>query len=153
MSRTYRQVVSTNIAVRRSKFAVFVRNALEGARIQRGWTIAQVIDETGVGKTTLYRWLNGNWVEDPEAGKVRDFCDGLDIPAEQAFRILWPSKVDRATPPEPAPMDPDVLVLLRRLADSNTNEQTKEFIRSSIRHLSGLADSRPPERPRKRSAG
>ena len=56
--------------VRRDRFAAFVRAALEGARIQRGWTVGQVLDVTGVGKTTLYRWLNGEWASEPEAAKV-----------------------------------------------------------------------------------
>jgi transcriptional regulator with XRE-family HTH domain len=150
---TYRLVVSTSLDVRRAKFAAFIRAALEGARIQRGWTVAQLLEATNVGKTTFYRWMNGNWTEDPEAAKVRDFCDGLDIPAEQAFKILWPGKLERAAAPEPAPMDPDVLALLRKLADPSTNEQTKQFIRNAIRSLTELAEQKPTPPPRKRRAG
>jgi transcriptional regulator with XRE-family HTH domain len=148
-NRPYVLVVSTSRDVRRAKFAAFVRAALEGARIQRGWTVARVLQVTGVGKTTLYRWLNGEWVEDPEAAKVRDLCDGLDIPVEQAFRILWPSKTDRTTQPEPAPMDRDVAELLRYLADPATPAETREFIRSLLRNLPGLA-TRSAERPKPR---
>lgn len=153
MNGTYGWRVSTNLEVRRSKFAWFVKNALETAKSQRGWTVAQVLEVTKVGKTTLYRWIEGSWTEDPNPTKVRDFCDGLDIPAERAFRILWPGKLEKPQPTEPAPMDPDVLILLRMLADPKTNEQTKSFIRTALRSLSAMADEVPQARPRKRRAG
>lgn len=147
--------MTLNRDVRRAKFADFVRAAIEGARIQRGWTVAEVLRHTNVGKTTLYRWLNAEWVEEPEAAKVRDFCDGLEIPVEQAFRLLWPGKAQlRQAGPEPTPMDPDVQHLLRILADPTTNEATRGFIRNALRSLVTLADQEDATpKPRKRRAG
>lgn len=114
----------------------------------RGWSVKRILEETGVGKSTLYRWVRGDWTEDPEAGKVRDFCDGLGIPPTAAFMILWPSKNDRAPAVEPAPMDPDVEKVLRRLADPAVPDQEKYLIRETIR---GLANR--PARGSQRKAG
>jgi transcriptional regulator with XRE-family HTH domain len=109
--------------------------------------VKRILEETGVGKSTLYRWVRGDWTDDPEAAKVRDFCDGLDIPPSAAFLILWPSKSDRAPMVAPAPMDPDVEKVLRRLADPGVPDQEKYLIRETIR---GLA-SRPSRGPQRKA--
>jgi transcriptional regulator with XRE-family HTH domain len=143
--------MATSRDVRRTKFGSFVRAALEGARIQRGWTVAAVLDATGVGKSTLYRWLNAEWVDDPQPAKVRDFCDGLDIPVDQAFRILWPAKADKPETREPAPMDPGVEELLRLLNDPRVPETDKAYIRANLRFIADFVSSKRRERqPRRR---
>lgn len=121
--------------VRRVAFARWVERALHDAKINRGWTRTKVIEESGVRRTTLYRWLRGDWSDEPEAAKVRDFCDALDIPPMIPFMILWPGKRDRAPEPAPAPMDPDVELVLRRIADPTVPETEKYHIRETIRSL------------------
>lgn len=139
--------MSTSRAVRAAKFAQFVRAAVENARIQRGWTVREVLAATGVGKTTLYRWINAEWTEDPLSSKVRDFCQGLDLDAERAFRILWPTEGERPAQPEPI-TDPDIVALLRKLQDPNVNDETKNYIRTTLQMLANM-----PVQPRKRRAG
>ncbi|MCX4468945.1 transcriptional regulator [Micromonospora sp. NBC_01655] len=131
-----------SLEVRRVAFARFVERALHDAKVTRGWNQRRVIEESGVGRTTLFRWLKGNWVEDPEAAKVRDFCDALDIPPAIPFLILWPGKRNRVEQPEPSPMDPDVERVLRKLADPNVPDVEKYLIRETIRSLAAR-----PSRP------
>lgn len=132
---TYRLLMPPSLEARRVAFARFIQRALHDAKVARGWNQRRVIDETGIGRTTLFRWLKGNWVEDPEAAKVRDFCNALDIPPAIPFLILWPGKRDRAPQPEPPPMDPDIETVLRKLMDPTISDAEKYHIRETIRSL------------------
>lgn len=120
---------------RRDRFARWVRRALDDAKATRGWDRTRVIKESGVGRTTLYRWLKGDWTEDPEPAKIRDFADALDIPPSIPFMILWPGKRDRAPQPGPPPMDPDIELVLRKLVDPTVSEAEKYHLRETIRSL------------------
>lgn len=134
--------------VRRAAFAAFVRRVVEQARVQHDWTLTQIIDASRVGRSTFYRWLRGDWETEPHPAKVVAFCDAFDVPASAAFTILWPGKTDRPQLPEPAPMDPDIAVLQRRLRDPNTAERERYLIRETIRGLAARTSStgrRPPE--------
>lgn len=124
-----------SLQARRTAFARWVERALHDAKATRGWSQRRVLEESGVGRTTLHRWLKGDWIEDPEAAKVRDFADALDIPVAIPFAILWPGKRDKAPRPEPAPMDPDLIELARRIADPAVPEAEKYLIRETIRSL------------------
>lgn len=141
---TYLLVVSDSLDVRRTKFAALVRRGLNDVKIQRGWGITDVVKESGVGRTTLHRWTGGDWTEDPQAAKVRDFCDSVGVDVDQAFHILWPSR-NRGRPDEPEPpaLDPDIVRLLRKISDPNTPKFEREFIQESLRLLALRADQSP----------
>ncbi|WP_281891774.1 transcriptional regulator [Phytohabitans aurantiacus] len=124
-----------SLKARQVAFSRFVRRALDDALMHRGWNQVTVLEKTGTKKSTLHRWLRGDWTEDPKAGQVLDFCDGLDIPPAAAFLILWPGKRDRSPMPGPPPMDPDVELVLRRLVDPKVTEQEKYHIRETLRAL------------------
>ena len=51
-------------------------------------TIPKIEEVTGVGKSTFYRWRDGDWTKDPRGSEVRDFCVGLGIPLDTAFAAL-----------------------------------------------------------------
>ncbi len=134
---TYLRLVAErpSLDVRRHRFARFVERALTDAAATRGWDRSKVSKESGCGRTTLYRWLGADWTEDPQAAKVRDFCDALDIPPQIPFAILWPGRKDRPAESEPAPLDPDVQTVLRKLADPSTDPDEVWYIRETLHAL------------------
>src|SRR5918995_5788244 len=69
-------------------FARFVRRAIDDAKNARGWTVNDLAAETGVGRSTLFRWLAGDWLEYPELGNVLRFCAALDASVSRAFAAL-----------------------------------------------------------------
>jgi transcriptional regulator with XRE-family HTH domain len=128
-------------------FARFVRRAIDDARNERGWTVTDVAAHTGVGRSTVFRWLAGDWQDFPELAKVRGFCAALEVPVAAAFRAL--GLPDAESPGrrtgEPAgepPLDADVRVILIRLADPAVPAAEKKLIRDLLHYLA----SRPVRR-------
>ncbi|MFI6763328.1 helix-turn-helix domain-containing protein [Micromonospora sp. NPDC050417] len=120
-------------AVRAAKFGRLVARILTDAK-QRGMTIPDIERATGVGKSTIYRWRDGEWSKDPRATQVRAFCDGLGVPYQQAYRLLgWAENGEPQA--EPLGLDPDMQEVARRLRDPNTSEAERAEIRSMIRYL------------------
>lgn len=105
---------------------------------------AQIQQSTGIQLSTIHRWRRGEVA--PTVDKVRQFCAGLSISATEALAALGMGPRE-ATPEQP--MDPDVEVLLRKLADPNTNDDTKAYIRQTLRLLAAMADG-PPAPARRR---
>jgi transcriptional regulator with XRE-family HTH domain len=128
-------------------FALFVRRAVDTAKTQRGWTVTRLAAETGVGRSTLFRWLSGDCQEFPELAKVRGFCQALDIPVAAAFTALGvretdgPRASDRpersAVPEAEAEARADMQRILRRLTDSAVPRAQKVVIRDMLRYLAG----------------
>jgi transcriptional regulator with XRE-family HTH domain len=121
-----------------SAFARFVRRAIDDAKNERGWTVTDLAAQTGVGRSTVFRWLAGDWQDYPELAKVRGFCAALDVPVAAAFRALGlpdgdgrADQADRDT----APLDADVRVILSRLADPTVPADEKKLIRDMLRYL------------------
>lgn len=134
-------------AVDRVRFSRFVERALSQAR-SRGMTDPHIEAATGVRASTFHRWRRGEVA--PTVDKVRQFCAGLAIPANEALAAMGVHQ--ERVEPEPV-MDPDVLALLRKLEDPRVNAETKAFIRSTLQYLVGLAESNArTRRPRRRKA-
>ncbi|SCL40608.1 Transcriptional regulator, contains XRE-family HTH domain [Micromonospora pallida] len=118
-------------------FARFVRRAIDDAREQHGWTVTDLAAHTGVGRSTVFRWLAGDWQDYPELAKVRGFCAALDVPVAAAFRALG---VPDAAPTasrrvDDAPVEADVRIILDRLADPTVAAEEKHQIRDMLRYL------------------
>jgi transcriptional regulator with XRE-family HTH domain len=118
-------------------FARFVRRAIDDAREERGWTVSDLASHTGVGRSTVFRWLAGDWQDYPELAKVRGFCAALDVPVAAAFRALG---LPDGTPAarrasDDAPVEADVRVILDRLADPTVPADEKHQIRDLLRYL------------------
>ncbi len=112
-------------------FARFVRRAVDEAKNRRGWTVTRLATETGVGRSTLFRWLAGDCQEFPELANVHSFCNALDIPVAAAFAALgMPGEAD-ADPDARA----DVQKILTRLADPGVPAADKRVIRDMLRYL------------------
>ncbi|WP_405116130.1 helix-turn-helix domain-containing protein [Micromonospora sp. NBC_01405] len=118
-------------------FARFVRRAIDDAREERGWTVSDLAGHTGVGRSTVFRWLAGDWHDYPELAKVRGFCGALDLPVAAAFRALGlpdagPAPRQRG---DEGPVEADVRVILQRLADPAVPAEEKHHIRDLLRYL------------------
>jgi transcriptional regulator with XRE-family HTH domain len=129
-------------------FARFVRRAIDNARDERGWTVSDLAAHTGVGRSTVFRWLAGDWQDYPELAKVRGFCAALDVPVSAAFRALGlPDGEAQATATAGrsggGPVDADIRVIKARLADPAVPVEEKKLIRDLLRYLA----RRPVERP------
>lgn len=130
-------------AVDRVRFSRFVERALESAR-QRGMTAVQIEEATKISLSTIHRWRRGEIA--PTVDKVRQFCAGLGLSTKEALAALGVTEREVAAP-EPI-VDPDILALLRKLQDPNTNEETKTYIRTTLRMLANMPET-PRRRPRK----
>jgi transcriptional regulator with XRE-family HTH domain len=114
-----------------------------------GMTGADLARRLDVDRATIWRWEAGR--QKPEnADLVKAFADifGLNVDDALAAAGLRPAELEEA-PREP--MDPDVLALLRMLADPDTPETTKAQIRTMMRALLDLAEAQPKP-PRRRKA-
>lgn len=118
-------------------FARFVRQAIDEAREERGWTVSDLATHTGVGRSTVFRWLAGDWHDYPELAKVRGFCAALELPVAAAFRAL--GLPDAGAGPlrrgDDSPVEADVRVILQRLADPTVPAEEKHHIRDLLRYL------------------
>lgn len=115
----------------RQAFARFVRRAVDDAKNRRGWTVTRLATETGVGRSTLFRWLAGDCQEFPELANVRSFCEALDIPVAAAFAALGMQPEAEADPDA----QDDVRKILSRLADPGVPATDKRVIRDMLRYL------------------
>jgi transcriptional regulator with XRE-family HTH domain len=119
-------------------FARFVRRAIDDAREERGWTVGDLAAHTGVGRSTVFRWLAGDWQDYPELAKVRGFCAALDLPVAAAFRALGLPDAglarQRRARDEP-PVEADVRAILARLDDPAIPAEEKHHIRDLLRYL------------------
>jgi transcriptional regulator with XRE-family HTH domain len=112
-------------------FARFVRRAVDDAKNRRGWTVTRLATETGLGRSTLFRWLAGDCQEFPEIANVRSFCAALDIPVTAAFTALGVREDLDGEPDARA----DVQKILARLTDPGVPAAEKRVIRDMLRYL------------------
>ncbi|WP_430502986.1 helix-turn-helix domain-containing protein [Micromonospora trifolii] len=126
-------------------FAQFVRHAVDAAHEEQGWSIRQVAARSGVGRSTVFRWLSGDWEHHPELPKVRAFCAALDLPLGAALRALTPL-AHTTSPPDAPVTDPAteaLLVAVRdRLVDPRTTAAEREHIRAALCRLARPRSSR-----------
>jgi transcriptional regulator with XRE-family HTH domain len=133
-------------------FARFVRRAIDDAKDERGWSVTDLAAHTGVGRSTIFRWLAGDWQDYPELAKVRGFCTALDVPVTAAFLALGlpdgepgpDARAGRLTGGArgsgrrnraDARIDADVRVILTRLADPTVPADEKQLIRDLLSYL------------------
>jgi transcriptional regulator with XRE-family HTH domain len=120
--------------LRRRRFAEFVRRHWDAAK-ERGMSVKAIEEATGVSKSTLYRWMDGDWSRDPRASEVRSLCIGLGASLEEAHRMLGWDQSTANREPEPITDDPDLRAVMRILNDPNTQPIIKLVIRRQLRAL------------------
>src|SRR5215471_5073774 len=111
-------------------FARFVRRAVDEAKVRRGWTVTKLAAETGVGRSTLFRWLAGDCHDFPELSNVRGFCEALDIPVATAFAALGVRDEELDARAEAA-AQADMKRILSRLVNPRVPAEEKTIIRST----------------------
>lgn len=122
---------------RAEKFALFVTEVLNEAR-KAGMTNADIEAATGIGKSTFYRWREGNFENLPRADQVWDFCIGLGIPPDAAGRLL--GLTGRADPTSQESMLEAPLVRIQRaLNNPAVNSAHKSAIRDLMRAAADIA--------------
>lgn len=142
MSGTYRRHVAqshrrrkTITDPRKLAWSLFVDRALRWAEDERGWGVATVGAEVGVGASTIYRWLDGDWTTSPNGDQVAAFCRGLEIPMSAAVAILWPDDLSVPPPMTVPTNDPDVTAFLRKLYDPHTPASERAQMREMLRYM------------------
>lgn len=129
---TYREGMTTSADPRVIAFAYLVDRALRDAR-SRGLSIDDIEAETGVPKSTIYRWKRAE-IANPQRALVLKFCERLNIPVVKASAALGWDGSKRPPAPEPF-VDPDVQAVLRRLNGPDASEVEKVTIRATLRYL------------------
>ncbi|WFE48837.1 helix-turn-helix transcriptional regulator [Micromonospora sp. WMMD1155] len=125
-------------------FAHFVRHAVDAARDEHDWSITQVAERSGVGRSTIFRWLSGDWLDHPKLPKVRAFCAALGLPLGAALRALTPltSKTPPPEVPAAAAMEVLLIAVRDRFNDPHTTSAEKEHILTILRRLGRRTTSR-----------
>jgi transcriptional regulator with XRE-family HTH domain len=121
-------------------FARFVRRAVDDAKTRRGWTVTRLAAETGVGRSTLFRWLAGDCHDFPELSNLRGFCEAMEIPVSAAFAALGVRSEDPRSQVDTA-VHADIQRVLGRLTDTNVSPAEKTIIRSTLRYLAEGAEA------------
>ena len=122
-------------------------------RAATGMTGAELARRLDVDRATIWRWEAGR--QKPESPDlIKAFADlfGLDLDDALKAAGLRPSTEERQAAAR-EPTDPDVLKLLKLLADPATAETTKTQIRAMLRVLAELADQQQPPRKASRRRG
>lgn len=110
-------------------------------------TDREIMRVSGVATSTFHRWRKQEGRGLPELTRVRAFCEATGASIEEAMRVLGMTDTSPVPTPE-APLPRDVVTIMRRLADPNTPETEREFIRQSLAMLAERAavQSRRDER-------
>jgi transcriptional regulator with XRE-family HTH domain len=117
---------------------------------ETGGNKAAFARRVGVDPKTINHWLAGN--VDVSEASVRRVADALGRRPLDLLVAVGYYRADEvgAEPGAPPPLDPDVLLLARQLADPSVSDEKKATIRATLRYLAGLADRTQEERPRRR---
>jgi transcriptional regulator with XRE-family HTH domain len=97
---------------RQREFGKWVSDMLTFLEDTRGMSLREVARKSGVSHTQIYRWMGkpaSKGYSDPQSETVRQFCERLKLPYEEAAVILgWTKKQD------PAPSIDDLEGKIRR---------------------------------------
>ena len=98
-----------------------------------GWSVARLARESGIHRATIFRWIAGKG--GATVTSVRQIAEVLGDEPANALRAAG----NMEGVAEEA-MDPDLKLLMRRLADPDVSEPEKAAIRSALRYLADLAE-------------
>ena len=136
----------------RALYGVRVRNAspaprgtwatyVTATRERVGMSKAELSRRLGVDRGTVHRWEAGQTrPEDPIVVSAFAELFGLDIDEALTAAGLRLDRPTAAAPRREPPLDPDVLIVMRRLANPNVSEAEKVIIRATLRHLAQIAE-------------
>lgn len=85
-----------------ARFAAFVRQAITTTAFRNSTTATAALSGA-ISRSTLYRWMAGDWHDPPELNKVRAFCKVTDADLDEALALLRGQPVIPAARPAPPP--------------------------------------------------
>jgi transcriptional regulator with XRE-family HTH domain len=111
-----------------------------------GWSVARLARESGIHRATIFKWLAGKG--GVNVASVRAVAAALGDDPANALRAAG------NVGGQDNKMDPDLLYLMRRLADPDVPESEKTSIRAALRYLAELSEqAERPGRVIRRRAG
>ncbi|WP_158619070.1 helix-turn-helix transcriptional regulator [Micromonospora sp. M71_S20] len=117
-----------------------------------GMNKSELARRLGIDRTTIIRWESGkSRPEDPTVVEAFAQLFGLDadeVLTAAGLRTGSPSSGRSTSDP---PLDPDLVIIMRRLNDPLTPDAERATLRATLRYLAELADQ--AERGRGRAAG
>lgn len=98
-----------------------------------GWSVARLAREAGIHRATIFKWMGGKG--GATVTSVRAIAEALGDEPSNALRAAGNMEgvADEA-------MDPDLLMLTRRLTDPDVPEAEKVALRTALRYLAELAE-------------
>ncbi len=113
-------------------------------------TGAELSRRLNVDRATIWRWEAGK--QSPEnADLIKAFADLFALDVDDALKAAGLRPTTEIRPAVSTPTDPDVLKLMRLLADPDTPEDIKEQVRAMLKVLNAMAEVRTPKQPRNRA--
>lgn len=111
-----------------------------------GWSVARLARESGIHRATIFKWIAGKG--GANMASVESIAKALGDDPSNALRAAGDMVVDREEG-----LDPDLKVILRRLADPDVSDAEKISIRATLRYLAELAErAAPPDSDGRREA-
>lgn len=129
---------------RQAAWSEYVKSAVRRAAPR---SVPELAEAAQIGKTTLYRWLNGDWEDDPSPSQVKRFAEVIGLKPIEAFTVLWLGDEGPRVAPAPAD-DPDVVEILKALRNPRTPEAERYLLKETLRSLAARSQQ-SSHRPRK----
>jgi transposase-like protein len=98
-----------------------------------GWSVARLARESGIHRATIFRWIGGQG--GATVTSVSQIADALGDEPANALRAAG----NMAGVADEMP-DPDLQLLMRRLANPDVPETEKAAIRTALRYLAEMAE-------------
>lgn len=122
-------------AGRRESWGEYLRRMTD----RPGWSVARLARESGIHRATIFKWMAGKG--GANVASARAIGDALGD-TDNALRAAG-NMGDAADA-----VDPDLQVIIRRLADPDVSDAEKDAIRVALRYLAEVAErAEREERP------
>ncbi|MFG3418710.1 helix-turn-helix domain-containing protein [Micromonospora sp. NPDC048063] len=121
---------------KRESWAEYLRRMTD----RDGWSVARLARESGIHRATIFRWMSSKG-SGANVTSARAIGDALGDPGG-ALRAAG----NMGGNPDEG-LDPDLQVIMRRLANPDVPEAEKDAIRTALKYLAQVAESAQPERP------
>lgn len=130
------RVRNTSASGHRQTWANYVQSLREATGLSR----PQLAKRLGVDPATVWRWETGK--QKPESPAVPEaLAELFRLDLDEVLAAAGLRRDRQATKPVPeVPMDPDLQVIMRRLADPSVSDAEKTSIRATLRYLAEVAE-------------
>jgi transcriptional regulator with XRE-family HTH domain len=112
----------------RQKFADWIAGVAEvWSSQEEGRTMSDFIEASGLGRNTIYRWMNRSDTKEPSIEAVKKFCDRLGLDFAVPAALLGWLNIDVST------LEGQIRRARIMLKNPNTPESDKESYRAILR--------------------